>query len=315
MRERRVAQDGQEPGRAGVLLRNGERAQCLPARHAGSLGGRLGTREVPAVVGVPQQRFGFHGGVAPCHGLHVDDPPGLVADSVGESAGRGMDLKVVNGRVEGPGRSLQAAADEMAGRPVARRGDREVINRPHQAVDGDHERVGGQEARIPEGGHARQAIKGQGEQGALPDVLRRAVFVVTDEGPLSAPGQVTAADAAGHRAKVTTEVQQRQVIEGHRGSFGERGQFGPGLRVMQRAGSAHAGQAVAAGRRFDVLPEPGHQAPVLGERGDLLAHVLAERLERRTVRAAHHDPAQFTQPVLIQRDVHRRGSPGSTAPG
>jgi hypothetical protein len=31
---------------------------------------------------------------------------------------------------------------------------------------------------------------------------------------------------------------------------------------------------------------------VLNERGQFVAHVLAERLERRTVRAAQHDPAQ-----------------------
>ncbi len=227
VRQRRVGQDGQEPGRVGVLLRNGERAQLLPARHAGSSGGRLGAREVPAVIGVPQQRIRFwscfHDCVVSGHGLHVDDPPGLVADGVGEPAGRGMGLQVVNGRVEGPGRSLQAATDEMAARPVARRGDREVIHGPHQTVGGDGERVGGQKARIPEGGHARQAVQGQRQQGALADVLGRTVLVVADQGPLPPPGQVTAPYAAGHRAEVTAEVHKGQIIERHRGPFGQRG--------------------------------------------------------------------------------------------
>ena len=137
VRQRRVGQDGQEPGRVGILLRKRQRAQLLPARHAGAFGGRLGAWEVPAVVGVPQQRIRvwswFHDGVVSGYGLHVDDP-----------------------------------------------------------------------------------------------------------------------------------------------------------------------------RVRDVLAKPGHQSPVLGERGHLVAHVFTERPERRTVRAAQYDPAQSAKPVFVQRDLHRR---------
>jgi hypothetical protein len=52
-------------------------------------------------------------------GLDVDDAPGPVADRVGESAGRRIRPQVVNDRLDGPRRSLQATAHEVAARAVA----------------------------------------------------------------------------------------------------------------------------------------------------------------------------------------------------
>jgi hypothetical protein len=75
---------------------------------------------------------------------------------------------------------------------------------------------------------------------------------------------------------------------------------------MQRAGPAYLIEAVAARRARDVVAKPGHQSPVLGERGHLVTHVFTERPERGTVRAAQHDPAQSAKPVFIERDIHRR---------
>jgi len=111
----------------------------------------------------------------------------------------------------------------MPGRSVARRGDREVIDIPHQPVRGHGKRVARQEAGTPEGGDRRQVVKSHREQGTLPDVFWRTVLVVADDGALPPPRQVAAPNATGHGAEVTAEVQQRQILKRHRGPRGERG--------------------------------------------------------------------------------------------
>jgi len=167
-----------------------------------------------------------------------------------------------------------------------------VIDGPHQPVAGHGERVGRQEARIPEGGDRRPPLRRQREQPAPSYVLRRAVLVVRDDRTFPAPGQVAAAGTPLHQAEVTTEVQQRQVIKRHRGPLSERGQLGPFRPETRRGGPAHGGQPIASRRARDMAAQPGQVRPGLRQRGQLAPNVLTERAESRTVRAGQHDPAK-----------------------
>jgi hypothetical protein len=261
------------------------------------------------VVGVPQQAGSyFHEGMTPAGGLHADDSSGPVADRVGEPARRGVRSQVVNGLLSGARRPLQPAAHEMPTRSITRRGNREVVNNAHQPVTGDGERVARQEAGIPEGGNGRQTVEDECEQGALPDVFRHAVLVMSDDGPLPPPRQVAAPDAASDRTEVTTEVQQHQIVERYRCSFGERGQLGPDLREAPRADPAYGVEPTATRRTGDVLAQPGQQRPTAHDVGYLVAHMLAQRPEHLAVRTAHGNPAQLSQPVLVKRDIHTEDS-------
>jgi hypothetical protein len=260
------------------------------------------------VVGVPQQRSrpraGLDEGMASRGGLDIDDAPGPVADCVGESARRRVRSQVVNGRIDGARRSLQAATHKVTARAVAGRGDRQVINGPHQPVAGHGERIGRQEARVPEGGDRRPPVSGQREQPAPSYVLRRAILVMRDDRTFPAPGQVAAADTPLYQAEVTPEVQQRQVVKRHRRPLSERGQLGPFRAVARRGGLAHGGQPIAPRRARDMAAQPGQGRPGLRQRGELAPDVLAEGTERLPVRAGQHDPAKTAQPVLIQCDAH-----------
>ena len=81
--QRRAGQDLQEPRRARVTGRDGEGVEQLASRHTGAPAGWLGSGDIPAVVGVPQQRSGpgagLDEGMASGGGLDIGDAPGPVA--------------------------------------------------------------------------------------------------------------------------------------------------------------------------------------------------------------------------------------------
>jgi hypothetical protein len=259
------------------------------------------------VVGVPLQRAcgrHLHLGVTAGGGLDVHDPAGPVPHRVGESARRGVVPEVADDLVGGARGALEPAADEVPPGAGSWHGDGEVIHGPDQAVAGHGERVGRQEAGVPEGGDGRAAVPGQREQPAPADIRQPAVLVVGDDRTVPAPRQVAAAHAAAGPAEIAAEVEQRQVVSRHRGSLGERGQLGPFLAVPFLGGPADGGQVVASGRSRDVLAQPGQHRPSLVRGGQLGPDVLAERAERLALGSGQYDPAQAAEPVLLQRDAH-----------